>query len=487
MPPPQQRPSPVPAGPLSLSSATSKATNTAPVKRQAPSTAAATASTPDTHFTVFVRLPFPRNGFIDPAPVDWDASKDRALWKILSRASRSSDLDCEFLEVCLASGWIIADFLAGKGLADNFQVSLPFLLQQAAWLYERELSQVRAQMRRVGTLSSSNAPSPAPGSTPVQAPRGYAMRRTASGGTGMSILKCYGTVTSQNYAVPRVPSALSIRSKESPIPNSVPSTPIKHSAHPMSRTSSANTAIQSRPTAPQSPRQKTDRLQRKSSLNVEATRGSPEPRQSPPQQEPPSPEPPSAETTEPSETSSSDSDSDAPQLALKSQILRTPRFTGKGKARADPYYDGEDEDDEDSPAFLPFSQPSEESQPSAGSYSHDPGATLRVGLQDPGGFSSTHRQPAEKTLTESHRLYEKLPQTGTSSATSSNSSQAISAVGGDGAPTNNVRPGVLSPRRAAELAGKSPRRRAMGKEGSDGTPSMGSSFSDLDGAFASHT
>ncbi|KAI9776045.1 MAG: hypothetical protein M1839_000648 [Geoglossum umbratile] len=451
MPPPQQRPSSaprLPGGQPSSSTATPKAPNTAPVKRQAPS-AVSTAQVSDTHFTVFVRLPFPRDGFIDPATVDWDASKDRALWKILSRASRSSDLD-----------W--------KGLADNFQVSLPFLLQQAAWLYERELSQVRAQMRRVGTLSSSNAPSPASGSTPGAAAGGYAMRRTASGGAGSTI--------------PRVPSTLSVRSKESPIPNSVPSTPIKPSAYPMSRTSSANTAIQSRPAAPQSPRQKTDRLRRKSSLNVEALRGSPEPLQSAPQQEPQPLESPSTDTTEPSEASSSDSDSDAPQLALKSQILRTPRFMGKGKARADPFADDEDEDDEDSPAFLPFSQPSGESLPSTGSHSQDPGATLRVGLQDPGGFSAPYHQPAENTPAESHGLYEKLPQTGASSATSSSSSQAVSAAGGDGAPANNIRPGMLSPRRTAELAGKSPRRRATGKEGSDGTPSMGSSFSDLDDA-----
>lgn len=29
-------------------------------------------------------------------------------------------------------------------------MTLPFLLQEAAWLYERQLSQVRAQMRKVG-------------------------------------------------------------------------------------------------------------------------------------------------------------------------------------------------------------------------------------------------------------------------------------------------------------------------------------------------
>jgi len=38
--------------------------------------------------------------------------------------------------------------------ADRFGVSLAFLTQQAAWLYERQLSQVRAQLRKVNKPSS---------------------------------------------------------------------------------------------------------------------------------------------------------------------------------------------------------------------------------------------------------------------------------------------------------------------------------------------
>lgn len=48
--------------------------------------------------------------------------------------------------------------------ADNFNVTLRFLLQQAAWLYDRQLSQVRAQMRRFDHTTQSNSPSPASGS-----------------------------------------------------------------------------------------------------------------------------------------------------------------------------------------------------------------------------------------------------------------------------------------------------------------------------------
>jgi hypothetical protein len=29
--------------------------------------------------------------------VEWDAAKDKALWKILSKASKNSDIDCMYL------------------------------------------------------------------------------------------------------------------------------------------------------------------------------------------------------------------------------------------------------------------------------------------------------------------------------------------------------------------------------------------------------
>lgn len=66
--------------------------------------------------------------------------------------------------------------------ADDFNVTLPFLLQQAAWLYDRQLSQVRAQMRKVGN-THSNSPSPALGSVSGSgALGGQAMKRVGSGG-----------------------------------------------------------------------------------------------------------------------------------------------------------------------------------------------------------------------------------------------------------------------------------------------------------------
>lgn len=68
--------------------------------------------------------------------------------------------------------------------ASRFDVSLPFLLQQAAWLYERQLSQVRAQMRMVGISSPSNVSSPVPESDLGSATAGAsAMKRVPSNGT----------------------------------------------------------------------------------------------------------------------------------------------------------------------------------------------------------------------------------------------------------------------------------------------------------------
>ncbi|KAF1966921.1 hypothetical protein BU23DRAFT_306587 [Bimuria novae-zelandiae CBS 107.79] len=82
-------------------------------------------------FTVLLRVPFTRADFIDPQQASWDSSKDRELWRYVSKSSKTKDLD-----------WV--------RLAIDFNVPPAFLLQQAAWLYERHLDHVRAQMKKVG-------------------------------------------------------------------------------------------------------------------------------------------------------------------------------------------------------------------------------------------------------------------------------------------------------------------------------------------------
>lgn len=108
-----------------------------------------------------------------------------------------------------------------------------------------------------------------------------------------------------------------------------------------------------------------------------------------------------------------------------------------------------DDDEEEEPAFMPFT----------GEGGHqDPSATLRG---DPRGVA---KKPAKKAV---------LSQT----SDSSNSSTAPVSKRVEATKRQGPRPGPLSPRRAAELSGRSPGKR----EGSEGSPSMGSSFSDLDG------
>jgi hypothetical protein len=69
-----------------------------------------TMSSSEPSYTVFIRLPFPRRDFVDPPSVshslfpnpkltfqvEWDPAKDKALWKILSKASKNSDIDCKY-------------------------------------------------------------------------------------------------------------------------------------------------------------------------------------------------------------------------------------------------------------------------------------------------------------------------------------------------------------------------------------------------------
>ena len=137
-----------------------------------------TNSKPKPHYTVFIRLPFQRNGFQDPPPVEWDAAKDEALWKVIS-GSTGKELNWEEISV-------------------RFQVSLPFLLQQAAWLYERRFESMKAQMKRLG-VSGTATPSPQlmPGErVGSTTPGGESMVRTGS--RGMSDV-CDGRKSTVNF------------------------------------------------------------------------------------------------------------------------------------------------------------------------------------------------------------------------------------------------------------------------------------------------
>lgn len=153
-------------------------------------------------------------------------------------------------------------------------------------------------------------------------------------------------------------------------------------------------------------------------------------------------------------SSSSSSSDDAPQPMTRSRVLpRRPRYSSS-KAPLNPLSDA-DEEDEGSPPFLPFSDARLITPPAP----TDPSSTLKISPKRP----SSHRPPAA-LLTKPKAP--NLPQTAHSSSSSAQSQ-----------PQSQNRPPQQNP-----LSSLSPRQRRIAKEGSEGTPSMGSSFSDLDDA-----
>jgi hypothetical protein len=226
----------------------------------------------------------------------------------------------------------------------------------------------------------------------------------------------------------------------------------------MSRTSSATT-IQSRPFPQTSPRPLKATLQRLSISPPTNVRSTPPPLGHGPTALSKSK---NVSSSEAADSSSSDSSSDS-EPAKSRLIRRPPRFQTHKEGRK---ADAEEDDDEDSPAFLPFST---SGGPQSTTHT-DPSATLR------GDPRSISRRMTPKKSTEV------IQQSQTSD--SSASSTAPASRPAVKSPSHQQRPlGPLSPRRTIELAGRSPRGKGKpgGRDGSDGTPSMGSSFSDLDG------
>lgn len=224
----------------------------------------------------------------------------------------------------------------------------------------------------------------------------------------------------------------------------------------MSRNSSDNTVIQSRHFLQKSPRPAKATLQRFSISPASNVRPDYLPSVSNPTAISKTK---NAALSETAESSSSDSFSDS-EPAQSRLIRRPPRFPSH---KLGPSEDGDDEDF--APAFLPFSTPA-----SSSVTKHDQSATLR---EDPQQIS--RRNTATKSTETTQQSH---------TSDSSASSTAPAAKIEQKRPGQMQRPtGPLSPRRTAELAGRSPvgRGKSLGREGSDGTPSMGSSFSDLDG------
>ena len=152
-----------------------------------------------------------------------------------------------------------------------------------------------------------------------------------------------------------------------------------------------------------------------------------------------------------SSTSSSDSDTPAP-LSRSRTYMRRSRYS-ISKPVLGPLSDA-DEDQEDSPPFLPFS----DAKTFTPTPPPDPSATVRIAPKK----LLSHRP----ILGSPSKLDANLLAPTVHSSSSSAQSQ----------PHQNTR-SAKNP-----LSSLSPRQRRIAKEGSEGTPSMGSSFSDLDDA-----
>ncbi|KAF2703951.1 hypothetical protein K504DRAFT_463024 [Pleomassaria siparia CBS 279.74] len=390
-------------------------------------------------FTALIRLPFARGDFVDPQQADWSAAKDRALWKVISKSSKTSDLN-----------WI--------ELASRFQVPSAFLLQQAAWLYERHLDHVRTQMKKVGTTNTPAAPTSSYGSA-YTAIGGLPMQRGGSGGSRNS----------------RAPSAMSVRPRDSPVPrieNAPPAIP------PLSRTPSTNTITQSRAYNQHPPlRSGTQRPAPPNPATNKRPDGStifspkPDPHGTVDAN--------SFEMSRSSSSSSSSSESDPDGPAHRSQLFKRPPRFRQQRPRELLSYDEqlEEGDDPESSvtAPLPFARTLNAPAP-------------RLDEGGKGASEDGKRQHAKVRGTETNQEQEyKANITDVSSSMASSASDApkSSSVGG----LNGKGHGPLSPRHRAELArlnshGTGPRSKG---NGSEGTPSMGSSFSDIDDAGISQS
>ncbi|KAB2107610.1 hypothetical protein AG0111_0g3831 [Alternaria gaisen] len=391
-------------------------------------------------FTALIRLPFIRGDFEDPPQAQWDAERDRQLWKVISKSSKTSDLN-----------WV--------ELADKFQVPPTFLLQQAAWLYERHLDHVRNQMKKVSISNAVPSSSPTGGST-MTGVGGVAMRRGGSAGSGAG----------------RTTSALAGRSKDSP---SLRGAEVTTPAPPLSRTPSTTTITQSRADTQAPARTLSTRSTRRPNLTSRKSDDRSNPPAGPPSyrnDEAASPEIPDSSSS----SSSSLSDTDHP--AHRSQLFkRPPRFQQKKPRELSTFEEGDGTQETDDfgshETSLPFATAARP-RPSNSKYAQD--ARFSAGSK-PGQnvFQADRTRNAPPTRPKSIDVQ--------SLATTETASSMTSSGGPPSAAKSPMSP--ASDHRAALGRLGSPRRGGPRSriEGSEGTPSMGSSFSDIDDAGISQS
>ncbi|KAF2131914.1 hypothetical protein P153DRAFT_364388 [Dothidotthia symphoricarpi CBS 119687] len=391
-------------------------------------------------FTVLIRLPFVRGSFVDPPQAQWDAEKDRQLWKVISKTSKTSDLN-----------WV--------ELAIKFRVPPTFLLQQAAWLYERHLQHVRDQMKKVTVPAAVAAASPSGSNfNPLS---GVAMQRTGSGG-------------SEAPRTPRTVPALPVQQWDSPNirgGDTITAGPL------LSRTPSTTTLTQSRAYAQQVPKRIPSTLsaQRSNSRRSE-------------DQTSMAPSDPHDSVNSPSvldsSSSGSSSLSDTNHPAHRSQLFkRPPRFRQQRPQDLATFEEGDGTQEAEHSGShghlpLPFASAARR-QNEREAYTQDM----------PFRASTRREQKAPQTDGASNPTPTRhLQQDDQQSQASTETASSITSFADDAAKLAPISPMSPPANHRAELARLgSPRAMGLRKEGSEGTPSMGSSFSDIDDAGISQS
>lgn len=347
--------------------------------------------------------------------------------------------------------------------AARFEAPFDFLTQQVAYLHDRHDSQVRATLRMAPAAARTAAvQSPMPGSESATP-----MARTISG--------------QGQPGRPRAPSQLSIR-KDSPASRndvSLPGTPVGGTA-PNSSLGGTPRPQPSRGPSGGAPAQAGSQGSTAGSLRLRTGMQSGRQRFSLLNDSTPSTPLAQAALPDPMSPSSGNSSDESSEPAQSRIIRRPPRFqqSNKRDRDRDRAESSGTESEEPQAAFLPYESkpPSEKddaSEGSSGRYS-DPSATLRG---DPRDFASNTARRLQNVTggtqiqgkgkgKERERL---LHQSGASDSSGGSGSKRQA---GDRRDASNP----LSPRRTAELKSK-----GLSREGSEGAPSMGSSFSDLDG------
>ncbi|KAK3710221.1 hypothetical protein LTR37_010442 [Vermiconidia calcicola] len=382
------------------------------------------------NYRVFIRLPFQRGDFQDPPQVQWDSTKDKALWKAVSAISTSKqDPDWDAISL-------------------RFNVPLPFLLQQAAWLYERHLEGMRKQMAKLGVAGAAGVGGAAGAAVSASVQQSAVERENST-----PAVEIGGTEITRRASkdLQRPPSIITQKVIIRPHGEnfSSPSTPKEHRPG-VSRTPSAATVTQSRISSSSARLTIQAAARAPSGTSGQITR----------RHESASSYEGNEELALGNDGASESNSGDEASAAHRSQVLRRPPI-GKKPAMDTLSSDGDaedDEEDDDSGGYLPFaSKPTKE----------DLVATLR---------DSPNRQSTKAPQHAKGKTKEPPPPS-ESSASSTSSAQPSNKPSAKTADPSNNRPGPLSPKYKAELEKLSPRYR---KSGSEGSPSIGSSFSDLD-------